>query len=66
MIPKEYRDFINIYAKKMMGPDSGQFIGFSSIMREKEAMRALEVEFAKEGEKVDAKKCRQQLFFVEP
>jgi len=55
MIPKEYLDFINIYARKMMGQNSGQFIGFSSIMREKEAMRDLEEEFAKEGEKVDAK-----------
>jgi len=56
MIPKEYLDFIIIYAKKMIGPDSGQFIGFSSIMREKETMRTLEEEFAKEGEKVDTKK----------
>jgi len=56
MIPKEYLDFINIYARKMMGQNSGQFIGFSSIMREKETMRTLEEEFAKEGEKVDTKK----------
>ena len=56
MIPKEYLDFINIYAQKMMGQNSGQFIGFRSMMREKETMRTLEEEFAKEGEKVDTKK----------
>ena len=51
MIPKEHLDFINIYAQKMMGQNSGQFIGFLNNAW-KETMRTLEEEFAKEGEKV--------------